>query len=83
MKPATGQTQPTIFLVTRFQAKLLRGQWPEFWQVSPIQPGAGRNSIQTTFNFKLTFNLKTHQLNTKDPRVDLVSFFLSSYGIAF
>lgn len=60
MKPATGQTQPTIFLVTRSQAKLLRGQWPEFWQVSPIQPGAGRNSIQTTFNFKLTFNLKTH-----------------------
>lgn len=36
MKPATGQTQPTIFLVTRSQAKLLRGQWPEFWQVSPI-----------------------------------------------
>lgn len=46
LKLTTCQTQPTIFLVI-LQLGLLRAHWPIFCQI-PIQPGAGRNSVQTT-----------------------------------
>lgn len=56
MKPATGQTQPTIFLVTRSQAKLLRGQWPDSGRFLPFNREQAEilHKPHSTLNLHLT-----------------------------